>query len=476
MKKILLTNIGNRNITLDDNLYVKNLGEEKEISFKEWSKEILNDYDELKDKLDINIINPLVEGDNKAYQVYFYYSDQSQLDTFTGKDTLFEAEIMKKILIDKYDYKEEDIHLQKVDCKIINNGDLMKYYRKSLLQLKRKWKNHTFIICDAGGTGQQKMALKIMSEFMLDKDQYEIKYVEKNKLTSDVNIDEYRDIISTEQAIKLIHLGQYTAASELLGFDAIETFHKGKDWKKKIFAITYFRYISNMDFARKITNSFGRINDEQLNAFKKEELDFDTGEIDKVLSKKEIFKLTDYLHKAQFLIEIGQYSSSILTFSQFYEYLFNTNLQSIYGKNKLKKARNDDKYFEEFENWVKNSFDNEISACKKRYKYFRIEPTNLSTMCIIAKNSKSELIRKIAQLLSPHIEYTDDADKTRGFINSLRNKVAHSGLYLTQNDMKETGKAFFYKKLLNGVIKIFEFKNGNPFIHLNNLIEKNLRQ
>jgi len=472
--KILLANIGNRNITFRNKTHNSKVNE---LTFRDWTQDILKRYEQLKHDLDINIINPLVDREDRPAKIILFYSDQSKLNTRTDQDTIFEAQLLKNILHDKYSYPKDSIQLIHVNCKVIDNGALTSFYRKSLFEIKRNNQYDRLTICDAGGTAQQKMALKIMAEFVLDEAEYEVKYVERNKWISVVNLDEYRGVISTEQAIKLIHHGQYTAASELLDYQAIDLFHLTNEWKKKVYAHVYFRYIGNTKMAQQNVMGLRRIKNVHLKNYKQKMLDFESKGLEKVWSMEKLFKLTDYLHKAEFLFQIGQYSHSVLSFAQFYEYLLDQNLLSIFGKKKLKKINaGNEVTLSEFRKYLVDNCKREIEVCEGRYEDYTLVGNSLAIKCIIAKNSKLEIIRKVAGLLSVHIDYTDDASDEYGYINKLRNKVAHNGLFLTQSDMRDGQVASFYEELLLSVIKVFQFRNGNPFTDLNTIIEQLLRQ
>jgi hypothetical protein len=67
---ILLTNLGNRNILFDGNFYIKGKNSD---SFKEWSLQLLNKYQDIKERLDLNILNPLVTGRSRPTKIYFFF-------------------------------------------------------------------------------------------------------------------------------------------------------------------------------------------------------------------------------------------------------------------------------------------------------------------------------------------------------------------------------------------------------------------
>ena len=108
--KILLANLGNRNITYQGRSYPDFTKEEKaQYTFREWTKSLIEEYDLHQHSLDINILNPLLIPRGQYEKVYLYASDQSNIETRTDQDTVYEADIIKNILCDKYAYEHEEI-------------------------------------------------------------------------------------------------------------------------------------------------------------------------------------------------------------------------------------------------------------------------------------------------------------------------------------------------------------------------------
>ncbi len=431
--KILLTNLGNRNITYKKKPYSKAKYPNK--SFKVWSKDLLSNYSDIKKDLDINIINPLIKS-KKINKIYLLYSDQSNYSTRTDQDTVYVSKIIERLLINKYNYEKDEIIRYHIDSKVIDNGKLITEYRKLLRQILNFFPESHVTICDAGGTAQQKMSLKIMAEFILDKDQYTVKYVEKNRLTNDVNIDEYRKVIQEEQALKLIEVGEYEAAASLLNYSDLTKSHNlAKKFKPQIyFSYLFFRFIQNQKLAILNANKL-KLEDKTTKFFIQKKPLCENDSFIHFLGEYNVFRLTELFIKALFLKQINKYSLSILTFAQFYETFLEYVIVKMFPKKEYGKPRyRSPEKKRRFTEYFQENFEDFLSTNKD----FQIDPDNLATRIIVGKSSSNETVKSICEALSPFIQYTDDCKISRGnTINSIRNKIAHEGKYITNDDLKQ---------------------------------------
>jgi len=464
---VLIANIGNRNISYFGKSYSK--GNPK--TFRDWSEDLLSKYPSDRSDLDINLINPLINS-KKYSKIYFFYTNQVESDpTNADQDTLYEAELIKKILVDKYSYEDHQIYLLECNCKAIDNNALAKFYNNRLKEILRKNKDISKVsICEPGGTHQQKMALRIMAEFLFRRLEYEFLYPEKNKFVSIINGDEYRSVINKEIAIQLLHNGDYNAIIELLNYQSIFQFHNCNDKNKKLFAHTYFRFTNNIKLSKanhvtlyeeyKVLSNYysGR---EETQSFK-----------DLVhISEWNKIAIIDKVRKANFYFKIKRYSESILAYSQFYESLFSTIMKSksfVLEYGKINKAS--EYYRDNIKSFIKEA-DSSIYAKVEH----RLLLSDLSTQCLMLQLMHKGPLEKFAIELSKRIEYAHNAvedDKTLLYINRLRNKVAHEGLYITEEDIK--GKYIYYKNLLQYTIDILKITNIDTFENLNQIIEAKL--
>ena len=476
MKKILLANIGNRNITLDGKTFHGLFKNDKSISFRDWSKNLLENYEKQKDKLDINIINPLVSNNERPDKIILFYSDQEEFDTRINQDTIYEAKIIKKLLIDKYGYKQEQILLEWVNSKVTDNGNLLKYYRRFIKNLMTKYSDAYFTICDAGGTAQQKMALKLIAEFLLQKEKYEVKYTEDNKLITDVNVDEYRKIISQEQAIKLIHTGEYIAAAQLLDFKEPERINKSVGKVILLFYYIYHRFNQNYNQVNRITGLLSKEN--KIIVYDKKSIPLTDNKEFSAFFKGQyqaLRKILDYFYKAKYYLNNKNYSNSILNFSRFYEALFSYYIHHIFDENLYGKPGKQNKQQKKnFENIINDKFK---EAFKNTKSGFIIDFNNLATQCIILKHSKNKSMAEIGKIISPYLQYTDDEKEklhNEFFINNIRNKIAHEGKLITQSMIDN--QLNYYPALIKKIDEILQLKFENIFENLNRYLESKIRQ
>lgn len=469
MKSVLLANIGNRNITYKGKMYFEDIGAKRDATFRVWTKNILDNYEEVKGDLDINIINPIIK-DQRPGRIILFFSDQSALNTRIDQDTLYEAEIMKNILINAYDYNVDDIAIKKLDCKVIDNGALMRSYRRELLKVKRNLEHGDLItICDAGGTAQQKMALKVMAEYLLDKDQYKVVYTEKNQLVSDVNVNEYRSVINAEEAIRLIHNGQYGGAAKLLDYNHLELaprFSK-KEWKKRVFAHCYWRFYGNYEMAFSSIQGVP-VSHPIIKNYQNRKLDIKNQRFGDNFDIVDIQRILDRFSKAEFFYSINNYSSSILAFSQFYEDFFATVLEKSYPHKKYGSPQySNDERRQRFTNQILRDIPDILN------RIGRINIIDLSLQCIIAKEYPNTTIQTLASIISPHIDYSDDAIKGKA-ISSWRNRIAHDGYFVSETDIKN--KIDYYPDLLKNIRHSVLPDQPFVFQELNTILENIIRQ
>jgi hypothetical protein len=470
--KILLANLGNRNIKYKGSTYTDLSKEEKEtINFKEWTKHILDNYAQSREELDINILNPLVVPKGRFDVIYLFASDQSSLNTRTNQDTLYVGEILQKLLCERYQYLEGDIKLITMEhVSVVNNGHLMRFFKKALIKIKKAYKDSRITICDAGGTPQQKMALKVMAEYILKKESYTVKYATKNELVDDVDVHEYRKVIDSEIAIQFLHKGEYNSVLDLLQFNDIHEAHKNKNWKNKLVAHVYFRFRGNHVKAR--SNLSGNEQSQILsNYYTGVDQTSLLNEYTEVKAYDRI-KTLDFLRKAHFYFKNKRFSDSVLSYSQFYESLLDLVLKNLfdsdlYGSKRKQTACQKENLLrlikkERSEALEKNQWGDDL----------RFELGDLSTQLLISEIITTGALQDYFIILSKRMEYSFRAiknDQSLIYINKLRNKVAHDGLYISEEDMNTTYS--YFPELLEKAISILELTEVNLFESLNQLIE-----
>ncbi|MFA5229419.1 MAG: hypothetical protein WC446_06690, partial [Candidatus Paceibacterota bacterium] len=208
--QILITNIGNRNIKYKGQVYstleLKEGRGVKQFSFRDWTNQLLDNYENEKENIQLNILDTVLkQTDVKPAKIIIVVSNQ-QDKAYNGQDTLYEGEVIKRLLSEKYQIT--DIELKELTGNVTDENFLMQFYQKLYLELLQKFSNAYFVFCDAGGTGQQKTACKLMAEFMLSDAQWRILYPKEDGSIEEKMQVEYRNIINKEQAIALVRKSQ----------------------------------------------------------------------------------------------------------------------------------------------------------------------------------------------------------------------------------------------------------------------------
>ena len=210
MKKILLANIGNRNLKHKGETYFhKTHGG----TFKEWTFNLLNNYKTVVTDLAINILNDLLEVQKEHLSEVILFASNQIEEQKQDQDTIYEGEILKRLIESQYGLS---VRVIEVNCKVTDNDLLLRFYRNQLFELKNQYNGDLeIVICDAGGTAQQKSALKITTEFMLEIDRFEVWYVNPDSHLEAVKQQEYRRIIDEIQVSSLVQNGQFEGALSL---------------------------------------------------------------------------------------------------------------------------------------------------------------------------------------------------------------------------------------------------------------------
>lgn len=258
MKKILLANIGNRSLVIKREGETATFIGNDSSSFRDTTESIkqfmLTDNANslqnvvLKNEppftVELNILNTLLahrdrkkeEDFTDITEIHIFVTDQSN-DNDGIRDTIHAGDIVKKLI--ETPTRAVNIHTIKgsytnpcLTIKPVNTEQLIPWYRKKFEELQKQYQNEKayFVLCDSGGTPQQKAAMKIVAEYFLPEEQYEfVNIIEKlDKVTGNPSIGkstlisqkghtEYKTIIAAQQIELLINQGQYYAAATIAG-------------------------------------------------------------------------------------------------------------------------------------------------------------------------------------------------------------------------------------------------------------------
>jgi hypothetical protein len=220
MNHILLANIGNRSLKVNG-MVTSSRPEGK--SFRDLMHEILQNMDTM--NIELNILDVFIKKWNVFEKIYLFASDGTLSgQDKTDQDTIDAAQIVRNILIEQYQYAPEQIEVVPYTGNPTQEESLMKFYFHFIRTTLLPGLNAKIIVADAGGTAQMRNGLKIACEFLLGKHAWEAHY---KKINSDeieqLPLYTYRRIISTEQYIQLLSLGEYNTAEILFSDDNGET-------------------------------------------------------------------------------------------------------------------------------------------------------------------------------------------------------------------------------------------------------------
>lgn len=431
MKTILLSNIGNRNIkykgeTFDFKKHDKD--------FRTWTKNLLDNFLTEKEFLEINIINNLLDEIISETSTIILFASNQVNEMKKDQDTLFEAQIMKNLIEEKYFGVE--VKIEEIPCKVTDNDELLRRYRSKLKNYKQIFSEHHFVICDAGGTPQQKSALKIMTEFILEESSFEVRYVNPNGVLEPVKQIEYRKIIVSEQIKILIDKGEYRAALELWGITDPTDNKSCKGEFEKLLCYAYFRFnhqhekVSEMSFK---VNFLEKNN--EIMAYIQKNTPIVHSEWKDIMSQESLFLLGEHLETLFFRWQKRQFNECILSLSVLYEFYLHATIEHKFGY----KLTNSEKFSNEESRLIdvaKQKFTNVAMAYPD--KIIKGVPFFL----VVAENIEFSSSQKFLKILKKHLstgsnwKFSSNDSKTLG-INTVRNKIAHNGKYVDQKFVNE---------------------------------------
>lgn len=218
MPNILIANIGNRNILYQGESHFAMVKQKKlTFDFRTFTQQLLENFEEEKPHIQPNIINTLLDEKCEKLDRVILFSSSQPEEERQDQDTCFEGELLAKILPSQYPNLIVENRILKAP--VTDNNLLMKAYRDELKAIDLQFPDATYMICDAGGTAQQKSALKIVFEYLFDREDFEVYHVAQGiDYKSEIKLSEpieYRRILDAEQILSLIEQANYRGALEI---------------------------------------------------------------------------------------------------------------------------------------------------------------------------------------------------------------------------------------------------------------------
>lgn len=461
MKKILLANIGNRNLYLSGIPLINHINT-KEKTIKQFSQEILANIGVFEERLSIQIIQELLSQEAQDLGcVLLYGSDQADA-VVNDQDTIYVANILKHLLQPLYP-STHFIVKPIENVSVVDNDGLLNFYRTELLQLLSMYPEAEFIICDAGGTAQQKSALKIMAEFILTSSKYRAYYqnVKTNHLEEVAQV-EYRRIITDEQVSVLVNHGEYAAALALYESQASDS-----NLVRLLKLGSLRREMLTEDALKQVTGELISLSDWVKN-FKCRKLNHLPSDLDDVFKVKTLFSIRERLDWVCFAYELKNYTAATLGFQVFTEFLVNTLLENQYPE--FSQASENKKVGQRLLEFTAEKYP-EIEI------FFETKITSVSVPFLI-KFCQCFTIGSIYELLKQLEKCNSWFNKLSGEkysgLDKLRNDIAHDGEGVTLQKLQKAAPDF--EVLLAMSRKILSMPPKHGYTELNELINNCLRK
>lgn len=402
-----------------------------------------------------NIINDLLDEIIAETSTIILFASNQINEVKQDQDTLFEAQIMKSLIEEKY--LGIEVKIEEIPCKVTDNDELLRRYRTKLKNYKQIFSEHYFVICDAGGTPQQKSALKIMAEFILDESSFEVRYINPNGVLEPVKQIEYRKVIVSEQIKVLIDKGEYRAILELWGITDPSDNKSSKGELEKLLCYAYFRFNHQHEIVSEMSlkiNFLERNSD--IMAYKQKNTPIVHSIWKDVMSSESLFKFGEYLEKVFFRWQKRQFNECILSLSILYEFYLHATIE-----HKFEYKLTNSEIFSSEENRLINVAKQKFTNVAMAY------PENISKgvpfFLIVAQNITFSPSQIFLKLLKKHLstgsnwKFSSNDSKTME-INTVRNKIAHNGKYVDQKFVNEYMP--YLPTLMESIFEIFEIEES----------------
>ncbi len=446
MKTLLINNIGNRHLYHKDKFIDKK-------QFRNLTKTILHNWEKEKQFVRLNILLQALEKlEILPDKIVLFATDQGEDNLHGNQDTLYAAEIIKKILEEDFDINDVEI------ITIIKNpsdeNELIPEYKKRINGLHYRNPEYLWQFLDAGGTPQQKLACKLLIPEIHPYNK--LIYLENVEGVEEQDLrlkktDAIETIFTLKNIKNLVKLGHYDSAVDLISMEnkAFKFILIGNYRIKNIYKNVSF---SNKEKVIEVIKQYS----EQIPVISFTELQ-------NQLSPKAFFMYGEFLARVHLFYTQKRYNDFVLNFHQSLEFLlidFLLKQAEELGYNNLTGHNENDKVTSFIKDYMPElNFPDSI-------------PSRLRVALKIANNEQWSGIEKVFKLYAAiHQGYQKHFENKvlNSGLDSLRNSVAHRGKALTVTDIKTVKQSF------KDLIKILQL-DTNSYEKLNIEISKRLFQ
>ena len=451
MKKILISNIGNRNIAWNGEIIpVKN--------FRNETEKIWNNLDREKSKISIHIISNHISTDTEKIVLI---STCQKNEEYNYQDTFFEGKILKQLLEKKY---QIPVLIETFNGNPTDENEVFAFYADFFKKLLAENSQQKLVFNDAGGTPQMKLVVKEMLEYYLSSDKYDIVYSDQNDVKRQVERIYKNKYVLLKTARKFVNEFNYNAAIRVLQ-EIPENAGVTANLKKLIaiaskrinFEIEEVRkeIRTDLGFQKSFLKVFSHLNQKlppgNAIPFKQIKPEF----------KLEIFELASI---CQLYFNMSNYTLAVATYYRLTEEVFHRFVHS-FGQYKLSSLKERERFMTE-----------NIDGLKEAYKHFNNtnelrESYGLPVLAMYCLKYGDEDMKVLANLFMKTISLF--RPNPREGIDLLRNQcfLAHKNRAVTVDLINKTEPQFL-NNILPEIFNTLQMPNENIYFTMNRLINR----
>jgi hypothetical protein len=409
MKNILLVNIGNSNLrhpALPQNTRLP------DANFREASKSLLERFDEEKDNMEVALIPEWLQYlQLDSGNLFLYGSDNPKDGDLNKQDTVYAAQIVARLI--QKEYSQFEVISKSTPLRPIDADGLMRFFRNELLQMLKQKSDCVFYLLDAGGTPQQKLALKLNLEFLLPPTSFHVFNAERdldNKtVIKDLPSVEYRRMIGQIQARSLVRQYNYQGALAILTDDM-----EAEDKSRLAILVSFVeRLFSN--HPSEASRLYEQLDSETKRSFPFSNLSY------------QIFPLQLVLEIARVYLKRKEWSIGLLYHHIFYERALSFLIEEHLSSNGYEALI---PQMEEKEGWA--GFQ-EALGFQKIFPNVTL-PADENAWEQLSLPVKYELVKSLRDEFSEGLTSAMSRNKL-GKLSRKRNKVAHEGRHISKEDI-----------------------------------------
>ena len=445
------------------------------ISPRTTGKIIDDNYNLFRSIIDFPIVRPAIEylkqKDVNLDVIMLVYTDQeeafkSEKVKFQNKenDSVYYADIISKLIKEDVFFANTEIDLFSVSQNVTDIGFQYDYFKKINENLLYPEKVKQVFLYPQGGIDQinQALTLRLIETFG-----NKVKQLQNAEGVEFRELDfpsKFLESLAKQQVLALITQADYKAALSIRNF--MVTYGVcPKQKPDKLLLLAYYRYNLLIDEAKKLATTLNTTNFKYsfYNEMIKGISFLDIENFPDNFPEKYWYKLGDLFEKSRFIIKQENINEAVLYFHNFFEFLLNTCLGTIYSCDLIRS-------YDNYSRVILDKITIGMPTIYENYKddYGKIHfsiPLKIDALLLHAETNKN--IKCFLSELKPYIKARNKTLPTgQRFINDLRNEYAHEGKFIAASEIP------YLSGLIQKTETIFGCKKEIFYEQINAEIEK----